>query len=215
MTIIGAWVMVAVVLLDAAATTSSDAESWSGTASASAAEVDPCVTGTWTETSHRVDRVLTGIGTVLFTGHGARYEFGADGTVTQAYGPGYVDSSTVNGHVIEVIASGSATFHYATAHGVITYKRGDRDRHDESQGRRGGPGHATAGRGRRPKTTTAARTMLCVCTARMTTFDSAARECQWASRGRRRSPVSDVRRLAEVLHRTDVEGLKTSHPPTA
>jgi hypothetical protein len=81
---------------------------------------DPCVIGTWTETSHQSD-VTVGDHKVRFTGHGAVQRFSPDGTTVLSYGSGVSSTGTDRGTRYEFVYVGSLTFNFQTSGGTLLY----------------------------------------------------------------------------------------------
>jgi len=90
---------------------------------APSAAVDPCVVGTWKETTHEEVLLVPGVGDVRFTGQGAVDRFRPDGTATgdPSGAPGY--TATVNGQPVELRITGSLTFHYQAVDDVLKYSQ--------------------------------------------------------------------------------------------
>ncbi|GEM_PF-4239993 len=86
--------------------------------------VDPCVVGTWKESSHTEDVPITGYGVVRFTGsNGVVLKYRPDGTGAVDVGAGAtVTGTTADGKRIEVGWKGTSTFHFVTSVGSIWYQ---------------------------------------------------------------------------------------------
>jgi hypothetical protein len=88
-------------------------------ASASSSLQDPCVVGTWTESSNQSNADLFGTAVVI-TGSGAAQEFRADGTGIVRYA-NTVKRGAAGGHNYEVIHNGTIEFNWQTSNGMILY----------------------------------------------------------------------------------------------
>ncbi|TDB81052.1 hypothetical protein E1182_06535 [Micromonospora sp. KC721] len=86
----------------------------------SAPTIDPCLIGTWRETSHRTDTAI-GFDPARFTSSGTIQTFTAEGVATLDTGTGVTETAIVGGHLVEVITTGSITARYHTDNGVIRY----------------------------------------------------------------------------------------------
>jgi hypothetical protein len=82
--------------------------------------VDPCVVGTWIETSHIVYRDIGGK-PVQFKSTGLTQRFSANGLATVDYDPGNTETAAINGHTVEIVATGTITWRYTTHNGQIVY----------------------------------------------------------------------------------------------
>jgi hypothetical protein len=81
---------------------------------------DPCVIGTWTETSHTEDDQIEG-NTVRLTSSGAVQKYAADGTNSLDFGSGITRSGTLSGTRYELITTGHVTFHWQSRGGSLLY----------------------------------------------------------------------------------------------
>ena len=81
---------------------------------------DPCLIGTWTETSHEQDGKISG-DTVRYSGHGAVQRFRVDGTAVLDFGGGVTYTATHKGDKWEDVDVGTVTFHWQTSGGSILY----------------------------------------------------------------------------------------------
>jgi hypothetical protein len=80
---------------------------------------DPCVIGSWTETSNQTDDVLFGTN-VFLTSSGATQEFRADGTGITRY-PNIVRRGSARGSAYEIIHNGTISFNWQTSTAMILY----------------------------------------------------------------------------------------------
>jgi hypothetical protein len=85
--------------------------------SPSSSLVDPCVVGTWTETSHEIDGQVNGV-KVRFSGKGVIQKFRPDGTLLLDY-TGVILTGTSNGVAYEWNYAGTLNYNYQTSNGFI------------------------------------------------------------------------------------------------
>ncbi|NJC71257.1 M48 family metalloprotease [Planosporangium thailandense] len=81
-----------------------------------------CLTGTWVELDHRVDRDFGAAGKARFAGSGAVQTFGADGTAVLDYGSGVTESARLNGHRVQIAFLGHVTTRYRATDERIDYR---------------------------------------------------------------------------------------------
>ncbi len=84
---------------------------------------DPCVIGTWRMTSGLEEVPVSGYGTVHFTvGGGVLARYGADGTGSWDASAGVTETTTVNGHRMDLVSKGTGSYQYVTSAGSIWYR---------------------------------------------------------------------------------------------
>lgn len=86
--------------------------------------IDGCVVGTWRITAHREDVTTPRFGTVTFTGtdRGATVRLSGDGAGVTDYGPSTRFAGATAGHEIRLEVTGTVTYRYAAADGVISFR---------------------------------------------------------------------------------------------
>ena len=83
---------------------------------------DPCLTGSWRETSRWSDAVVVGTEPARYTGTGGAVQhFRADGTVLLDFGAGLTETAVVDGDRIDVHQAGRVTAAYRAVSGTIDY----------------------------------------------------------------------------------------------
>jgi hypothetical protein len=85
-----------------------------------AAPGDGCVVGSWTVESYTEDVPLAQLGTVRFTGSGARTVLRADGTGSTDYGTATVYRARVNGRLVTLTVAGTVRYRYRATGGMFT-----------------------------------------------------------------------------------------------